>query len=45
MEALDDVLLNKPVYHRSLLLLVSPNIIRLPGLEGGDERGHGPAWG
>ena len=28
-----------------LLLLWTPNVIRLPSLEGGDEGGHGPAWG
>jgi hypothetical protein len=28
-----------------LLLLWTPNVIRLPSLEGGDEGGYGSAWG
>jgi hypothetical protein len=28
-----------------LLLLWSPNVVRMPRLEGGDEGGHGPASG
>jgi hypothetical protein len=28
-----------------LLLLLPPNVVRLPSLERGDEEGYGSAWG